>query len=89
MADQSEPICIRHAPLVSFLRSIPVSDTDPRPKFEFLGAAIVDRREVGYFARDPRIWHYVDASQFYLDNLKHYYRTGDSSKLFLLAPLSA
>lgn len=89
MADKSEPVEIRHAPLVAFLRTIPRSETDPSPRFEFLGAAVVRGRKVGYFAADEELWRYINSANFYLNNLQHYYRTGDSTRLFLLAPKAA
>lgn len=89
MADKTEPVAVRHAPLVAFLRTIPRSETDPSPRFLFLGAAVVDGRKVGYFAEDAELWRYINSANFYLNNLQHYYRTGDSSRLFLLAPQAA
>lgn len=86
MAVAPEPVTVRHAPLVAFLRTVPVSDTDSSPKFEFLGAAVIAGRKVGMFSRHPDLWPAIDKYKFYLENLNHYYRTGDSSRLFSIAP---
>lgn len=81
-----DQVAIRQPHVVAYLRSIPVSDTDPRPKFVFLGAAILDGRKVGYFLKHPQLWQHIDRYKFYTQTLSDFYRTGDKSRLFLLAP---